>query len=184
MSSESTHLPPLPRQKELPLSQMSEKASTGPEHPTPYQRLATLGIELPPAPKPVANFVTHVREGSLLFLSGQGPREADGFLHTGKVGRDVTAEEAYAHARLTAVNLIAVLHEALGDLSRVRRIVKLLGMVNADGEFAEHPKVIDGCSDLFLEVFGDAGQHARSAIGFASLPGRITVEIEAVVAVS
>ncbi len=148
----------------------------------PYQRLASLGIELPPAPPPVANFVTHVIEGNILYLSGQGPREADGFLHTGKVGTEVTAEKAYADARLTGVNLLAVMHDALGDLSRVRRVVKLLGMVNASPEFGDHPQVINGCSDLFNDVFGEAGAHARSAVGFGSLPGNITVEIEAIVA--
>lgn len=149
---------------------------------TPYQRLAALGIELPPAPPPIANFVTHVIEGNLLYLSGQGPREVDGFLHTGKVGTDVTIEKAYTDARLTGVNLLAVLHDALGDLSRVRRVVKLLGMVNAAPDFRDHPQVINGCSDLFNTVFGEAGQHARSAVGFGSLPGNITVEIEAIVA--
>jgi enamine deaminase RidA (YjgF/YER057c/UK114 family) len=149
---------------------------------TPYDRLAALGIELPPAPPPIANFVTHVIEGNMLYLSGQGPREADGFLHTGKVGTDVSAEKAYADAKLTGVNLLSVMHDALGDLSRVRRVVKLLGMVNAAPDFGDHPRVINGCSDLFNAVFGEAGQHARSAVGFGSLPGNITVEIEAIVA--
>lgn len=148
----------------------------------PYDRLAALGIVLPSAPPPIANFVTHVIEGKLLFLSGQGPSEADGRLHTGKVGRDVSIEAAYAHARLTGVNLIAVMEAALGDLRRVRRIVKLLGMVNAEPDFGDHPAVIDGCSDLMRAVFGDQGAHARSAVGFGSLPNRITVEIEAIVA--
>lgn len=150
--------------------------------PTPYERLAALGIALPPSPPPIANFVTHVREGSLLFLSGQGPREADGFLYSGKVGDDVTAQDAYLHARLTGINLIAVMHDALGDLGRVRKIVKMLGMVNAVPDFRDHPQVINGCSDLFMDVFGQAGQHARSAVGFGSLPGNITVEIEVIVA--
>jgi enamine deaminase RidA (YjgF/YER057c/UK114 family) len=149
---------------------------------SPYERLASLGIELPPSPPPIANFVTHVREGNLLYLSGQGPREAGGFTHSGKVGTDVTIDDAYEHARLTGINLLAVMHEALGDLSRVKRIVKVLGMVNAVSSFEDHPKVINGCSDLFIDVFGEAGQHARSAVGFGSLPGNITVEIEAIVA--
>lgn len=148
---------------------------------TPYDRLAQLGIELPPAPPPIANFLTHVREGNMVYLSGQGPREADGFLHAGKVGDGVSVEDAYRHARLVGINLLAVLHTAIGDLSRVRRVVKLLGMVNATPDFKDHPKVINGCSDLLIEVFGDAGQHARSAVGFGSLPGNITVEIEAIV---
>jgi len=149
----------------------------------PYERLKELGIALPKPPNPIANFVTHVREGSLLFLSGQGPQEANGHLHTGKVGRDVDAEEAYEHARLTGINLLAVMQDALGDLSRVKRVVKLLGMVNAAPDFGEHPKVINGCSDLMMAVFGEAGRHARSAVGFGSLPNNITVEIEAIVAI-
>ena len=149
---------------------------------SPYQRLAALGIKLPPPPPPIANFVTHVVEGNMLYLSGQGPREADGFLHAGKVGADVGVEEAYRHARLTGINLLAVMQEALGDLSRVKRVVKLLGMVNAVPDFEDHPSVINGCSDLLIEVFGPAGEHARSAVGFGSLPGNITVEIEAIVA--
>lgn len=151
---------------------------------TPYERLAALGIKLPPSPPPIANFVTHVREGNMLYLSGQGPREADGRLHAGKVGGDVGVDLAYQHARLTGINLLAVMHEALGDLSRVKRVVKLLGMVNAVPEFEDHPSVINGCSDLFIEVFGEAGQHARSAVGFGSLPGNITVEIEAIVSLA
>jgi enamine deaminase RidA (YjgF/YER057c/UK114 family) len=150
---------------------------------TPYDRLKALGITLPVAPPPIANFVTHVQEGKLLFLSGQGPRDSDGRSHTGKVGVDVTVEAAYGHARLTGINLIAVMHAALGDLGRVRRVVKLLGMVNATPDFADHPAVINGCSDLFVEVFGENGIHARSAVGHGSLPGQITVEIEAVVAI-
>ncbi|ANK89422.1 endoribonuclease L-PSP protein (plasmid) [Rhizobium sp. N1314] len=149
---------------------------------SPYQRLAALGIKLPPPPPPIANFVTHVVEGNMLYLSGQGPREADGFLHAGKVGGGVGVEEAYRHARLTGINLLAVMQEALGDLSRVKRVVKLLGMVNAVPEFEDHPSVINGCSDLLIAVFGAAGEHARSAVGFGSLPGNITVEIEAIVA--
>ncbi|RWY89246.1 RidA family protein [Rhizobium leguminosarum] len=149
---------------------------------SPYERLAALGIALPPPPPPIANFVTHVIEGNMLYLSGQGPREADGFMHAGKVGAGVSVEAAYGHARLTGINLLAVMQDALGDLSRVKRVVKLLGMVNAVPDFEDHPSVINGCSDLLIEVFGQAGEHARSAVGFGSLPGNITVEIEAIVA--
>lgn len=149
---------------------------------SPYDRLAAMGIVLPAAPSPIANFVTHVIEGKLLFLSGQGPTEADGRLHTGKVGAEVSIEDAYTHARLTGINLIAVMQTALGDLGRVRQVVKLLGMVNATPEFGDHPAVINGCSDLMNAVFGTRGIHARSAVGFGSLPNQITVEIEAVVA--
>jgi enamine deaminase RidA (YjgF/YER057c/UK114 family) len=150
----------------------------------PYARLRELGTSLPEAPAPIANFVTHVQEGNLLFLSGQGPQKPDGSLHTGKVGADISAQEAYEHAKLTGINLIAVMHDALGDLSRVKRIVKLLGMVNATPDFEEHPRVINGCSDLMMAVFGEAGRHARSAVGFGSLPNNITVEIEAIVALN
>lgn len=154
-----------------------------PAEASPEDRLARLGIVIPPPPPPIANFLTHVREGNLVFLSGQGPREANGYLHTGKVGADVNVDEAYAHARLTGINLLSVLRDVLGDLGRIKRIVKLLGMVNAVPEFADHPAVINGCSDLFVKVLGDRGEHARSAVGVGSLPGNITVEIEAVVAV-
>ncbi|MCT4706548.1 RidA family protein [Enterobacteriaceae bacterium H11S18] len=149
---------------------------------TPYHRLADLGITLPASPAPVANFSSHVIAGNLLFLSGQGPVHPDNTKHRGKVGREVTTEEAYQHARLTGINLLAVIHEALGDLGRVKQVVKLLGMVNADHEFKDHPKVINGCSDLMVNVFGKQGVHARSAVGFSSLPDQITVEIEAIVA--
>ena len=149
---------------------------------TPYDRLAQLGLTLPPPPKPVATYVPSIIEGTMLYLSGQGPVEADGRYHAGKVGQDVTIKEAYAHARLTGLNLLAIMHDALGDLARVRRVVKILGMVNAVPTFGEHPKVINGCSDLMVAVFGEAGRHARSAVGFGSLPNNITVEIEAIVA--
>lgn len=163
---------------------MTQHAAHAPDVETPYTRLAALGIMLPPAPPPVANFVTHVREGQLLFLSGQGPREADGRRHAGKVGREVSLQQAYASARLTGVNLLAVMHDALGSLTRVRRVVKLLGMVNATPDFTDHPQVINGCSDLFIAVFGEPGRHARSAVGMGSLPGNIPVEIEAIIAVN
>lgn len=148
---------------------------------TPEEKLAELGLTLPPVAAPIANFVTHVEDGSLLYLSGQGPRDHNGQLATGKVGAGVSVEEAYAHAQLTGLNLLAVMKDALGDLGRVERVVKLLGMVNADPLFCDHPKVINGCSDLMVNVFGDKGRHARSAVGFGSLPGQITVEIEAIV---
>lgn len=150
---------------------------------SPYDRLKEMGIVLPSRPTPIGNFVTHVREGNLLFLSGQGPTEPNGRLYSGRVGEDTSIEQAYQHARLTGINLISVMQEALGDLSRVRRIVKLLGFVNAAPTFAEHHKVINGCSDLMAEVFGGIGIHARSSVGIASLPGNITVEVEAIVAV-
>ena len=151
---------------------------------SPAERLRKLGIVLPAPPAPIANFVPCVQEGTLLFLSGQGPVEANGDRHTGKVGGGVSIDDAYAHARLTAINLLAVMQAELGDLGRVKRIVKVLGMVNAVPDFTEHPRIINGCSDLFFDVFGEAGRHARSAVGMGSLPGNITVEIEAIVAVA
>jgi enamine deaminase RidA (YjgF/YER057c/UK114 family) len=147
---------------------------------TPYDRLEELGLKLMTPATPVANYVPYALVGTTLYLSGQGPREADGSLHAGKVGATVTTQEAYAHARVTGLNLLSVAHAALGDLGRVRRVVKLLGMVNATPEFGEHPEVINGCSDLFVAVFGEAGRHARSAVGMGSLPRGITVEIEAI----
>ena len=146
-------------------------------------RLAELGIELPPVPQPAGSYVHAVRTGNLLFLAGKGPHNADGSMPTGKVGRDVTTEEAYQHARSVGLTLLAVLNQELGSLDRVRRVVKVLGMVNATPEFGEQPQVINGCSDLFVEVFGERGKHARSAVGMGSLPGQITVEIEAIVEV-
>jgi enamine deaminase RidA (YjgF/YER057c/UK114 family) len=144
------------------------------------QRLRERGIELPKVSGPVANYVPYVRTGNLIFLAGMGPLKPDGTLATGKVGRDVTIEEAYQHARLTGLSLLAVLRGAVGSLDSVTRVVKVLGMVNAVPEFTDHPKVINGCSDLFVEVFGEQGRHARSAVGMGSLPFGISVEIEAI----
>jgi enamine deaminase RidA (YjgF/YER057c/UK114 family) len=147
------------------------------------RRLAELGITLPKVPEPAGNYVHAAQTGNLVFLSGKGPLNPDGTVPTGKVGRDVTAAEAYQHARSVGLTLLAVLKEYLGDLDRVRRVVKVFGMVNATPDFGEHPAVINGCSDLFVEVFGDRGRHARSAVGMGSLPHGITVEIEAIVEV-
>ena len=147
-------------------------------------RLKELGIELPPVPTAAGNYVHWVQTGNLMFLAGKGPLAPAGKPRpTGKVGSDVTIEQAYEHARSVGLVLIAVLKEALGDLDRVNRVVKVLGMVNAAPDFGDQPKVINGCSDLFVEVFGDKGRHARSAVGMGSLPGRITVEIEAIIEV-
>jgi enamine deaminase RidA (YjgF/YER057c/UK114 family) len=142
------------------------------------QRVRELGLELPEVPAPAANYVNAVRTGNLIFTSGTVPTTADGEIPRGKVGADVTTEEAVQHARSVGLNLLAVLKHELGDLDRVRRVVKVLGMVNAVADYSEHSKVINGCSDLFVEVFAE--QHARSAIGVGSLPFGITVEIEAV----
>jgi enamine deaminase RidA (YjgF/YER057c/UK114 family) len=136
----------------------------------PEARLKELKISLPDPPKPVANYVNGVRTGNLIFLAGKGPRRADGTEITGKLGADVTIEEGYEGARLTAINQLAVLKEMLGDLKKVKRIVKVLGMVNSGPSFVDQPKVINGFSDLMVEVFGERGKHARAAVGMSSLP--------------
>jgi enamine deaminase RidA (YjgF/YER057c/UK114 family) len=147
------------------------------------QRLKELGIELAPASGPLANYVNAVRTGNLLYLAGKGPGLPGQPMPSGKVGRDFTIEQGYQYARQTGLNLIAVMKAELGDLDRVTRIVKVLGMVNATPEFGHQPEVINGCSDLFVEVFGDRGKHARSAVGLGSLPRGIPVEIEVIVEV-
>jgi enamine deaminase RidA (YjgF/YER057c/UK114 family) len=146
-------------------------------------RLKELGITLPEVGAPMGNYVHAARTGNLLFLAGKGPHNPDGTMPKGKVGQDVSVEEAYAHARSVGLTLVAVLQQTLGDLDRVRQVVKVLGMVNAAPDFGAQPAVINGCSDVFVEIFGDAGRHARSAVGMGSLPAGITVEIEAIVEV-
>lgn len=150
----------------------------------PEERLAQLGIDVSTPASPVANYVPAVRTGNLVFVSGQGPRRPDGSMVTGKVGSAVSLDEAYEAARLCGVNLIAALKSQVGDLGNVRRIVKLLGMVNAEPGFTDHPKVINGCSDLLVDVFGENGKHARSAVGMGSLPDQISVEIEMIAEVA
>lgn len=139
-------------------------------------RLVELGIELPVLGAPQGNYVHAVQSGNQLYLAGKGPKNS-----FGKVGADVTLEQAYADAREAGICLLAAIKEALGSLDRVSRVVKVLGMVNAAPDFGDQPAVINGCSDLFVEVFGENGRHARSAVGMGSLPGRMTVEIEAIV---
>ena len=146
-------------------------------------RLRELGIELPPPPKPMGNYVPAVITGNLMFLAGQGPRIGASDFHRGVVGGDVSEADAYQHARLVGLQLLAAAKAALGDLDRIARVVKLLGMVNAVQGFRRHPQVINGCSDLLVQVFGDAGKHARSAVGMGGLPENITVEIEAIMEV-
>ena len=143
-------------------------------------RLKELGITLPSVPGPAGNYVDAVQTGNLLYLSGKGPLKTEGGATTGKLGKDVTLEQGYQDARSVGLIMLAVLQKELGDLDRVKRVVKLLGMVNAVPEFADQPKVINGCSDLMVEVFGEQGRQARSAVGMGSLPGQITVEIEAI----
>jgi enamine deaminase RidA (YjgF/YER057c/UK114 family) len=149
------------------------------------KKLKELGIDLGTVSAPVANYVNAVRTGNLLYLAGKGPRAGkEGVRPIGKVGRDFTADQAYQHARTVGLDLLAVMRAELGSLDKVKRVVKVLGLVNAVPEFTEHPKVINGCSDLFVEVLGEAGKHARSAVGMGSLPMGIPVEIEVIVEVS
>ncbi|HSH07071.1 MAG TPA: RidA family protein [Burkholderiales bacterium] len=147
------------------------------------KRLKQLGILLDPVTPPVANYVNAVRTGNLLFLSGKGPSAVAGVRPRGKLGREFSVEQGYGFARSVGLALLAVMRSELGSLDRVKRVVKLLGMVNAEPDFADQPQVINGCSDLFVEVFGARGRPARSAVGMGSLPMGIPVEIEAVVEV-
>jgi enamine deaminase RidA (YjgF/YER057c/UK114 family) len=135
-----------------------------------------LGITLPEPVSPAANYVRHQLTGNLLFISGTGP---DASQAKGKVDSEVSVEEAYQAARSVGLQILATAREALGSLDRITRTVKVLGMVNSDPDFEKHPQVINGCSDLLVEVLGEAGRHTRSAVGFGSLPNRIAVEIEA-----
>lgn len=146
-------------------------------------RLKELGIVLPTVPKPVATYLPYRLAGNLLFLSGQGPRDEKGKVLTGKLGGEISIDEGYRRARLVGLGLLAAMRDALGSLDRVDFIVKLLGMVNAEPNFNDSPKIINGCSDLFVEVFGDAGRHARSAVGNVMLPNQMSVEIEGIIAV-
>jgi enamine deaminase RidA (YjgF/YER057c/UK114 family) len=145
------------------------------------KRLTELGITVPVPAKPVANYVGWVRTGNLVFTAGQVTLKDGKFEYIGKVGKEISTEDAAKAARICAINVIAQLREACdGDLDRVKRIVKVLGFVNGAPDFTEHPKVINGASDLLVEVFGDKGKHARSAVGSGSLPLNVAVEVEAV----
>ena len=145
-------------------------------------RLRDLGLELPSPAAPVGNYVPAVRTGNLIFLSGHGPVGKDRVI-TGKVGSDLSLEEGQEAAKVVALGLLGSLKALIGDLDKVHRIVKLLGMVNCDPTFTDHPRVINGASDLLVEVFGEKGKHARSAVGMNALPFNIAVEIEMVVEV-
>lgn len=147
------------------------------------QVLRNLRLEIPSAPPPVANYVGVVCVGNLAFVSGHGPRSGDSYIYLGKVGADLTVHEGYQAARLAALNCLATLQAEFHDLGKVRRIVKVLGMVNSAPGFHDQPKVIDGASDLLSQVFGERGRHARSAVGAFELPMGIAVEIEMVVQV-
>ena len=148
------------------------------------QKLTDMGLELVASAAPVANYVSAVRTGNLLFVAGHIPFEADGtVLNAGKVGRDVSEEQGYEAAKLTMMNCLASIKAAIGDLDKVKRVVKLLVMVNADPEFDRHFIVGNGASDLIVELYGDQGRHARSAVGMGSLPLGTCVEIEMIVEV-
>ncbi|MGY8666005.1 RidA family protein [Bradyrhizobium sp. UFLA05-109] len=151
---------------------------------TAEQRLAQLGLVLPPVPKPIANFLSYRRAGTLLYLSGQGPRNPDGKISVGRLGQDCSIERGYSDAKQIGLQLLATARQALGSLDGIEAVVKLLGMVNAEPTFTDHPKVINGCSDLLIEILGERGQHARSAVGMGSLPGGMTVEIEAILLIA
>jgi enamine deaminase RidA (YjgF/YER057c/UK114 family) len=150
---------------------------------TADERFAALGLTLPPPPKPAGNYVPFRLAGNLLFLSGVGPRRPDGSSITGKVGVEVTLEQAREAAKLCGLNLLTNMVSAVGTLDRIDTVLKVLGMVNAVPDFTRQPQVIDACTDLFVAVFGDNGRPARSAVGMGSLPSNISVEIEAIVLV-
>lgn len=147
------------------------------------KRVGELGIDLIAPTKPSANYVKAVRTGNLLFLSGHGPSRPEGGSTTGKLGEDMSIEEGYAAARQAGISLLSTMKAELGSLNKVKRVVKVLGMVNCTPDFKDQPKVINGCSDLLVEVFGDKGKHARSAVGMNALPSNIAVEIEVIVEV-
>jgi len=148
---------------------------------SPEQKLKNLEIELPNIDTPSANYVHVVRTGNLLFLSGKGSRNSDGFRITGKLGIDLTVEEGYEAAKSIAIQHLAVIKKEMGDLNSVVRIVKVLGMVNSAPDFISHSQVVNGYSDFMVEIFGENGKHARSAVGMASLPANLAVEIEVIV---
>ncbi|AKD04944.1 RidA family protein [Pontibacter korlensis] len=145
---------------------------------SPEEQLKALGIELPVPVQPVANYITNLQVNNLLYLSGHAFSGEPTPVDIGKLGRELTVEQGYQAARNAGVCVLATIKEALGDLNRVKRIVRVLGMVNSTEDFADHPKVINGFSDLMVEVFGEKGKHVRSAVGMGSLPGGIAVEIE------
>ena len=150
---------------------------------SPEQRLKALNIQLPDVPTPIANFVMWRQVGNLLYLSGQGPRRPDGSIPVGRLGLNYSVEQGYADARQIGLQILATVRQAVGSLDRIESVVKLLGMVNAEPDFGQHPKVINGCSDLLVEVLGERGKHARSAVGMGSLPNGMPVEIEAIIQV-
>jgi enamine deaminase RidA (YjgF/YER057c/UK114 family) len=167
----------------LTLTLLGASTASAQQVPSPEARLEALGIELPPAPKPVASYVPAVRTGNLVFLAGQGPMAGGKPTVTGKVGAQLSEEEGYKAARATILVSLAALRAEIGSLDRVRRIVKLVGWVNSAPGFTRQPWVVNGASDLLIEVFGDAGRHARSSVAANELPLDIPVEIELIVEV-
>ena len=150
---------------------------------SPEAKLKELGLQLPTPPTPIASYVPWRRAGQLLYLSGQGPRDDAGKISIGRLGRDCSVERGYADARRVGLQLLATIRAAIGSLDHVEAVIKLLGMVNAEPDFGDQPKVINGCSDLLVEVLGERGKHARSAVGMGSLPNGMTVEVEAIILV-
>ena len=165
-------------EKEVTETSMEEKEITT---TIAEDKLKALNIELPEPAAPVANYVNAVQTGKLIFLAGKGPNKPEGGYITGKVGEDLTVEEGYEAARLAGITQLAVLKAELGNLDRVKRIIKVLGMVNCAPDFGNQPEVVNGFSDLMVEVFGDKGKHARAAVGMGSLPRNIAVEVEMIV---
>lgn len=149
----------------------------------PQANLESLGLKLRNQGLPVANYVHAVRSGNLIFLAGKGPKQANGENIVGKLGQDLSIDEGYAAAREVGINQLSVLKMELGDLNKIKRIVKVHGMVNATSDFTDHSKVINGYSDLMVAVFGERGKHARAAVGMGSLPGNMAVEVEMIVEV-
>jgi enamine deaminase RidA (YjgF/YER057c/UK114 family) len=148
---------------------------------SPEAKLKELGLQLPTPPTPIASYVPWRRAGQLLYLSGQGPRDEAGQISIGRLGRDCSVERGYADARCVGLQLLATIRAAIGSLDHVEAVIKLLGMVNAEPDFGDQPKVINGCSDILVEVLGERGKHARSAVGMGSLPNGMTVEVEAII---
>ena len=147
-------------------------------------KLKEMGLTVPEPPPPGGNYIPARRTGNVVFLSGVTPSRPDGTSFTGKLGRDLTVEEGYAAAQNCALKLLANLKKEIGDLDKVTKVIKLLGMVNSDPDFTQPPAVVNGCSDLLVNVLGDAGRHARSAVGLATLPGGVAVEVEMIVEVA
>ncbi len=172
-----------PREKETVVMEEVISREVPPPDYDPEARLGELGIELATPSSPVANYVNAVRSGNLVFLAGKGPKKDDGEYITGKLGEDLSVEEGYQAARLVGISQLAVLKAELGNLNKVKRVVKVLGMVNATPDFGDQPEVVNGFSDLMVEVFGERGKHARAAVGMGSLPRGIAVEVEMVVEV-